>query len=62
MNIEIAEGLVIGPNDRLVVNVKDSGGWEDGIIEEFNRELQQVIGHRFIILFGDMEIGKVEGA
>ena len=61
MNIEIAEGLVIGPEDRLVVNLKEIE-MEAEDLDSFVRELRKILGDRFIVLHGGMEIAKVECA
>jgi hypothetical protein len=62
MNVEIGEGLVIGPDDRLVVLFKDGLLWEEGALEQVSSELARLIGDRFLILCGDAELAKVERA
>lgn len=60
VRVEIAEGLVIGPDDTLVVRVKDRDFWDEASTDDFQDHLRMVLGDRFLIIVGDVEIAKVE--
>ena len=59
VEIEPAEALVIGPEDRLLLRFTQDLDRE--VIEGLSETLREVgLGERTLVLLGDVEMGKVE--
>lgn len=61
--IRVAEGLVVGPDDVLVVHMKRSAGWSSSRVTAAAEALRRKFGDRAVIVVGDenhVELAKVQ--
>lgn len=62
IRVVLADAVVVGPNDRLIVRIKDdifTHELADGLMEEFK---QMGLTDRVLVLWADdLEFAKVEG-
>lgn len=61
VRIELGEGLVVGPDEILIVRIPLTV--DGGIIvltTQLTVALRKLLGHRFLIIHSDMELAKVK--
>lgn len=61
LRIEVADAIVVGPEDYLVIRVQES--LPRSVIEGFTETLREMgLGERVLIVAGDVEMAKVAKA
>lgn len=61
VRIELAEGLVVGPDEILIVRIAPAVNGEVIVLTTHLADaLRKLLGRRFLIIHGDMELAKVK--
>jgi hypothetical protein len=62
INIRLAEGVVVGPDDRLIIKIATDSGWDEDMLNELSGQLETMgIRDRTLILVGDIEFAHEVG-
>lgn len=61
VRIELAEGLVVGPDEILIVRIAPAVNGEVIVLTTHLADaLRKLLGRRFLIIKGDVELAKVK--